>query len=456
MPRLERPGTLAVVHAPKAALSSSLLLIFVLIAASAFFSMAELSLAASRRLRLRQLADEGDSRASQVLKVQEQPGYYFTVVQIGVNTLAILAGVVGEGALTPHFETVLRPIMEIDNAQRLAFALSFGCVTMMFVVLADLLPKRLSMNEPERVAMLLVGPMLFLTLVLRPVAWALNALTDLLIRVMGRPVKPDNTITHADILALAEAGHQAGVVADAEQQVIENIFELDTRTVESAMTSRERIVYFAMDDDEALVRTRIADSPHSTYLVCEQDIDQVVGYVDATDLFQRVLLGDPINLRAEPALVKKVLIVPDRLTLAEVLTQFRQAHEDFAVIVNEYSLVVGVITLNDVMSTVMGSLVRTDEEEQQIIRRDDGSFLADGITPIPDVQRSLGLDEFPHPGQYDTLAGFLMVMLRRIPKRTDVVEWEGWRFEVVDVDSHRVDQVMIARVQPPSKDAAQA
>lgn len=415
--------------------------------------MAELSLAASRRLRLRQLADEGDTRATQVLKVQEQPGYYFTVVQIGVNTLAILAGVVGEGALTPHFEALLRPVMEIDNAQRLAFALSFGCVTMMFVVLADLLPKRLSMNEPERVAMILVGPMIFLTLVLRPVAWGLNALSDLLLRILGRPVKPDNTITHADILALAEAGHQAGVVADAEQQVIENIFELDTRTVESAMTSRERIVYFTLDDDEALVRTRIADSPHSTYLVCEHDIDEVVGYVDATDLFQRVLLGEVISLRAEPALIKKVLIVPDRLTLAEVLTQFRQAHEDFAVIVNEYSLVVGVITLNDVMSTVMGSLVHTDEEEQQIVRRDDGSFLADGITPIPDVQRSLGLDEFPHPGQYDTLAGFLMVMLRRIPKRTDVVEWEGWRFEVVDVDSHRVDQVMITRVQPPSKDA---
>ncbi|OWQ89786.1 hemolysin family protein [Roseateles terrae] len=452
MARPEPPGTLAAVHTPKAALSSSLLLIVVLIAASAFFSMAELSLAASRRLRLRQLADEGDSRAAQVLKVQEQPGYYFTVVQIGVNTLAILAGVVGEGALTPHFEALLRPVMEIDNAQRLAFALSFGCVTMMFVVLADLLPKRLSMNEPERVAMTLVGPMIFLTLVLRPVAWGLNALTDLLLRILGRPVKPDNTITHADILALAEAGHQAGVVADAEQQVIENIFELDTRTVESSMTSRERIVYFSLDDDETLVRTRIAESPHSTYLVCEQDIDQVVGYVDATDLFQRVLRGEPISLRSDPALIKKVLIVPDRLTLAEVMTQFRQAHEDFAVIVNEYSLVVGVITLNDVMSTVMGSLVHTDEEEQQIVRRDDGSFLADGITPIPDVQRSLGLDEFPHPGQYDTLAGFLMVMLRRIPKRTDVVEWEGWRFEVVDVDSHRVDQVMITRVQPPSRD----
>ena len=310
------------------------------------------------------------------------------------------------------------------------------------------------MNEPERVALALIRPMLFLTVLLRPVAWALGLVTDGLLRLLGRPMTPDNTITHDDILAMAAAGQQAGVVAAAEQQVIENVLELETRTVESSMTSRERVVYFSLDDDEALVRTRIADSPHSTYLVCDGEIDQVVGYVDATDLFQRVLRGEVISLRAEPALVKKVLIVPDRLTLAEVLTQFRQAHEDFAVIVNEYSLVVGVITLNDVMSTVMGSLVSTDEEEQQIIRRDDGSFLADGITPIPDVQRALGVDDFPHPGQYDTLAGFLMVMLRRIPKRTDVVEWHGWRFEVVDVDSHRVDQVMIARAAPPATEPA--
>lgn len=416
--------------------------------------MAELSLAASRRLKLRQLADDGDPRAAQVLKVQEQPGYYFTVVQIGVNTLAILAGVVGEGALTPHFEELLRPWMEIDVAQRLSFALSFASVTVLFVVLADLFPKRLSMNEPEQVAMVLVGPMLWLTILLRPLAWVLNTAADGLLRLLGRPVSPDNSITAGDILALAEAGHQAGVMAQAEQQVIENVFELETRTVESSMTSRERVVYFSLDDDEALVRTRIADSPHSTYLVCDKDIDHVVGYVDATDLFQRVLRGEVISLRAEPALIKKVLIVPDRLTLSEVLTQFRQAHEDFAVIVNEYSLVVGVITLNDVMSTVMGALVQTDEEEQQIIRRDDGSFLADGITPIPDVQRALNLDDFPHPGQYDTLAGFLMVMLRRIPKRTDVVEWSGWRFEVVDVDSHRVDQVMIESVAAHAASAA--
>ncbi len=427
-------------------MSTSLLLIALLIVGSAFFSMAELSLAASRRLKLQQLAEEGDPRASQVLLVQEQPGYYFTVVQIGVNTLAILAGIVGEGALTPHFEALLNPVMATESAVKVSFVLSFVTITSLFIVLADLLPKRLSLNEPERVAMSLVGPMQALTTVLRPVAWAFNAIADGLLRLMGRPVRPDNSITHADILALAEAGYQAGVVADSEQQVIENVFELDTRTVESSMTSRERIAYFTLDDEDALVRTRIAEAPYSTYLVCKSEIDEVIGYVDATDLFQRVLRNETIDLRNDPGLIKKVLMVPDRLTLGEVLLQFRQATEDFAVIVNEYSLVVGIITLNDVMSTVMGSLVRTDEEEQRIVRRDDGSFLADGITPIPDVQRALGLDSLPHAGEYDTLAGFLMVTLRRIPRRTDHMEWAGWRFEVVDVDRHRVDQVMITRV----------
>ncbi len=430
-------------------MASSLLLIALLIACSAFFSMAELSVAASRRLNLQRRAEEGDARAAKVLIVQEAPGHYFTVVQIGVNTIAILGGIVGEGAFTPHFESAFKLVMAPELAATLAFAASFSCITALFIVLADLVPKRLSMNEPERVAMVVIGPMLFLCRALKPLAWLFSSITEALIRVLGLPATRDNTISYRDILALTEAGNQAGVVADAEQQVIANVFELDTRTVETVMTTRERIVFFARADDDTLIRTRIAEDPHSTYLVCDGEIDQVVGYVDATDLFQRVLRDERISLLAdakEPAgLVKKVLMVPDRLTLSEVLTQFRDAHEDFAVVVNEYSLVVGVITLNDVMSTVMGSLVSSHDEEQ-IVRRDDGSFLADGITPIPEVQRLLGLEAWPHAGQYDTLAGFLMVMLRRIPRRTDRVEWEGWRFEVVDVDSHRVDQVMIARV----------
>lgn len=428
-------------------MAAHLLLIAMLIVVAAFFSAAEISMAAARRLKLRQLADEGEPRAALVLAVQESPGHYFTTVQIGLNMVAILGGIVGEGALTPHFARLLGLLTGPDQAQSLGFGLSFLTITALFIVLADLVPRRLGMNDPERLAMWTVGPMSWLAALLKPLVWVFNGLSNALSSLLGLPQQRDDRVTHHDILALTEAGAQAGSVASAEQQVIENVFELDTRTVESAMTNRERVVWLAMDDDEALLRNRVAEAPHSTYLVCGDGIDQVQGYVDATDLFQRMLLGQPIGLRDcnSAGLVKKVLIVPDRLTLAEMLTQFRQAHEDFAVIVNEYSLVVGVITLNDVMSTVMGSMVSSHDEEQ-IVRREDGSFLADGITPVPDLQRALGLESLPHAGQYDTLAGFLMVMLRRIPKRTDQVTWEGWRFEVVDVDSHRVDQVMITRL----------
>jgi CBS domain containing-hemolysin-like protein len=437
-------------------LGTSLAAIALLILASAFLSTAEMALAASRRLRLLQLADEGDARAARALAVQEQPGHFFTVVQIGLNMIAILGGIVGEGAFTPTFTAWLSPWLSAEWAGQLGFVCSFVLVTALFVVLADLIPKRVAMVEPERVALRVVGPMLVLARLLMPLVWLLNGLSNVLIRAFGLPAEREERVTTADILALTEAGMQSGTVANAEQQVIENVFELETRTVESAMTPRDRIVFLTLDDDDALIRNRVAERPHSTYPVCDGGIDRPVGYVDAADLFQRVLHDQPLSLRGEGAqdLLHKVLIVPDRLTLAEMLTQFRQAREDFAVIVNEYALVVGVITLNDVMSTVMASLV-VPEDEELIVRRDDGSFLADGVTPIPDMQRALGIDQWPQAGQYDTLAGFLMVMLRRIPRRTDRAEWAGWRFEVMDVDSHRVDQVMITRVDadaasPPS------
>jgi len=221
------------------------------------------------------------------------------------------------------------------------------------------------------------------------------------------------------------------------------------------MSPRDRIAFFLRDEPDAVIRLRIAAEPFSTYPVCEGDIDHVVGYVDAKDLFQRVLNNQPISL-ADDSLVRKVLIVPDRLTLSEVLEQFRQVHEDFAVIVNEYSLVVGVVTLNDVMSTVMGDLVVGPADEEQIVRRDENSWLIDGVTPVEDVLHALNLDELPHIDEYETLAGFLMVMLRRVPRRTDSVSWGGYKFEVLDVDSFRIDQVMVSRIKPAPVDGGSA
>ncbi|MEJ8846477.1 hemolysin family protein [Variovorax rhizosphaerae] len=425
-------------------LTQSLILIALLIAASAFFSLAEISLAASRRLRLRQMADEGDARADRVLRVQEQPGHYFTVVQIGLNAVAILGGVVGEGAFSPTFVQFFEQWTSPEAAARWAFACSFVVVISLFLVFADLFPKRLGMADPERLAVRMVGPMNVLITTFKPLVWLFTRSTDGLFKLLGMPLQRDEKITSADILAMTEAGARAGVLAVREQQVIANVFELDTRLVSSVMTSRDRIAWFQKDDPESVLRARIVAEPFSAYPVCDGDIDHVLGYVDAKDMFQRVLSGQPLALDQGVPL-HKALVVPDRLSLTEVLEQFQQAHEDFAVIVNEYSLVVGVITLNDVMSTVMGDLVSGLDEEPQIIRRDDNSWLIDGVTPIQDVLRALDIEALPHPDEYETMAGFLMVMLRRVPRRTDRVVAGGYTFEVMDVDSYRIDQVMVTR-----------
>ena len=423
--------------------TQSLLFIVLLIAISAFFSVAEIALAASRPLRLRQLANDGDASALLVLRVQEQPGHYFTAVQIGVNAVAILGGIVGEGLFGPPLAALLRRWMPEATAATLAFGASVLVVTSLFVVFADLLPKRLGMAEPERVAVRVIGPMQAFLRAFKPVVWVYSRCADLMMRLLDLPMQRDDRITPDDILALAEAGTQAGLIDRPGQQVIENVFELETRPVSSAMTPRDRIAWLRHDDPDEVVRARIAAEQFSTYPVCKDGLDQVIGCVDAKDLFLRVLRGQPIRL-TDDGLLHKLVVVPDRLSLSEVLHQFRQQHEDFALIVSEYSSVVGVITLNDVMSTVMGELV-TPQDEEMIVRRDDGSWLIDGLTPMQDVLRTLSLAAPPHAGEYDTLAGFLMVMLRRVPRRTDCVQWDGHRFEVMDVDNYRIDQVLVTR-----------
>lgn len=422
---------------------SSLLLIAALIAASAFFSLTELSVAASRRIRLKQMADQGDTRALHVMAIQDEPGDFFTGMQIGMNVVAILGGVVGEGAFAPLIAPWLAGWLATDQVSTISSVLSFVLVTSLFVLLADLFPKRLGMSAPEQIAVRVVGPMHGLLSLAKPVVWLFKRMTDGLFKLLGLPERRDDAITPDDILAMAQAGADAGVLREREHLVIENVMELESRVVTMAMTPRDRVVHLFMDDSEALIRAKIDQHPHSTYLVCQGDIDHVVGYLDSKDLLNRIINNQSISLQAE-GLIKKVLIVPDRLNLSEMLGQFRQAYEDFAVIVNEYGLVVGIITLNDVMNTVMGSLMAPVDEDL-IVQRDADSWLIDGVTPIPDVLRALDLDSLPQQDEYETLAGFMMVMLRRIPKRTDSVTLSGYRFEVMDVDSHKIDQVMVTR-----------
>lgn len=455
--RINTCPTLTSQHAPSSSLMTlgqNLLLLLALLIAAAFFSIAEIAIAASRRLRLRQLAEDGDTRAEEVLRVQQQPGHYFTAIQIGVNALAILGGIVGEGIFSPTFSQFLGKWLSPEMSASLGFVGSFVLVTSLFIILTDLIPKQAGMAEPERFALRVIGPMRVLVRIFSPLVWVYSRSAELLMRVLRLPTRRDERVTSDDILALAEAGTRSGVLARGEQRIIENIFELDTRTVSSAMTQRDRIAWFPQDAPEDIIRARIAEEPFSTYPVCQGDIDHVVGYVNTRDLYQRLLNGQSIAL-TDNKLIHKVLVVPDRLTLAEVLERFRQVGEDFAMIVNEYSLMVGLVTLNDVMSTVMGELV-SPWDEDFIIQRDDNSWLIDGATPIQDVGRVLGIEEQLDGEEYETLAGFLMDTLRRVPRRTDIVTLGGYQFEVMDVDTYRVDQVLVTRVAAPPPSGASA
>lgn len=408
-------------------------------------SMSEIAFAAARKIKLKLLAESGDVRAANVLLLQEQPGNFFATTQIGLNAVAILGGILGEAAFRPYFIHLVELVYTGSATQTTGFVLSFIFVTSIFVLFADLIPKRIAMIAPERVALRLINPINLFIVACKPLAVFINMLANVLFRLFKVNTTRDDNLTFDDISAIVDAGAQSGVLQQQEHHFIENVFELESRTVPSSMTTRENVVFFSIKESEDSIRKKIATYPHSKFLVCSDDIDHVIGYIDTKDILIRMLNNQSL-LQLNETTIRSILTIPDTLTLSELLDRFRSTKEKLAVVFNEYALVVGIITLSDVMSTVMGDWVSPMQEEQQIVRRDDLSWLIDGGTPIEDLKRALGLDNLPEEENYETAAGFIMFMLRKIPKRTDYVEFDGFKFEVVDIDHYRIDQLLVTQI----------
>ncbi|WP_337881645.1 hemolysin family protein [Rheinheimera sp.] len=426
-------------------LFENILVMLALISASAFFSMSEIALAAARKIRLKQLAADGEPRAALVLKLQENPGSFITVAQIGLNAVAILGGILGEAAFTPSILSALQLISDNPVMETLAFGLSVFLVTSLFILFADLMPKRLAMLSPEKVAISVVNLVMLLLVLVKPLVWFFNSIANAVFYLFKVPTMQIDQITPEDIVAMMDEGAQAGVLAQQEHKLLENVFDMDSRTVTSAMTARESLIYFTLRESGDSIKAKIAEHPHAKFIVVDDSLDKVVGYVDSRDILMQVLHQQPINLLKEN-IVHTPLIVPDTLSLYEVLAHFKSSGVDFAVVLNEYALTVGVVTLKDVMSIVMGELVNSDEE--QIVQRDEDSWLVEGLTPLDDVMRVFDIAEFPDEENYETIAGFMMYMLRKIPKRTDFVIYQNYKFEVVDIDSYKIDQLLVTRVKP--------
>jgi CBS domain containing-hemolysin-like protein len=422
-----------------------LLLLAALVLAAGFLSLTEISLAGARKIKLKLLAEAGDERARKVIALQAQSADFFAASQIGLNAIAILGGILGEGAMRPFFLEWLTVFYRGPGADNIAFALSFVFVTSLFVLFADLMPKRLAMIAPESTAVRVIRPVLFIIRVFKPFAWALNKVANMLFRLCGVDTTREDRITFDEISAVVEAGTQAGVLQKQEQHFIENVFELESRAVTSTMTTRENVVFFSLTESEASIRQKIATHALSKFPVCDEVIDRVIGYVDTRDILVR-LLHNQSGFQLNESSIRTILIIPDTLTLSELLDRFRATKETFAVVINEYALVVGIITLSDIMVTVMGNWGSPLEADQQALQREDGSWLIDGSTPVADMKRVLELDALPEEEHYETAAGFMMYMLRKVPKPTDSVEYGGMRFEVLDVDHYRIDQLLVKRV----------
>lgn len=428
-------------------LLQNLLLIFILILVSSFFSISEIALAGARKIKLQLLAESGDERANKILHLQANSADFFATSQIGLNAVAILGGSVGEGALRPYLSALIAQVYQGAWLDNIAFFSSFVVVTLLFILYADLIPKRIAMINPERVALVVISPVLWVIKLAKPLAWIINGIANLTFRIFNVNTTREDSITFDDVSAIVDAGVEAGVLQQQEHHFIENVFELEERTVPSSMTARDDVVFFTLDESEESIRQKIADYPYSKFLVCNEHIDQVIGYVDTKDILVRIMNHQSF-FQLNESTIRNVLIIPDTLTLSELLDRFRASKDKIAVVVNEYALVVGLITLSDVMMTVMGDWVVPETEDLQIIKRDEHSWLIDGLTPIDDVKHALEIDEFPDWDHYETLAGFIMYRLRKIPRPADWVEHEGYKFEVVDIDHYKIDQLLVTKLPP--------
>lgn len=417
-----------------------LYIILILLFVGAFFCMSEIALVGARKLKLQPLIDEGNEKAKKILAIQEQSGNFFAVVQIGINAASILGGSVGASIVNDF----AREIPWLSSFYDKGNILSFLLITWLFIQFADLIPKRIAMVYPEKIALWVINPMSVLIFCAMPVIKVVNGIANFILKLLHIEQKRNETITYDDIFAVVDAGAESGILQQKEHSLIENIFELDSRWVSSIMTTRDEISYLALDDTEEELREKILDYPHTKFLITESDIDSIVGYITSKDLLPALMLNEKPITEIIKSYKKSLLILPNTLTLSETLDRFNEAKDDFAIILNEYGLVVGLVTMNDVINTLMGDVVFQNSEDQQIIERDEHSWLIEGVTPIEDVKKVLErIEKFPEEDTYETIAGFLMYMLKMIPKRGAKLEFMDYQFEIVDVDNFKIDQILV-------------
>ena len=420
------------------------LLVF-LILLNGVFAMSEMALTASRKARLQVMVEGKEPGAQAAMELHENPTRWLSTVQVGITSIGVLNGIVGEAAFAEPFSRWLQEVLPLSSkvARYSATGLVVATITFLTIIFGELVPKRLGQMFPETVARLVARPMNWLSAATRPFVWLLGASTEAVLRVLGIRGGPSRSVTEEEIAASLEEGVDAGVIEAQEHQMVRNVFRLDERQIGSMMIPRADIVWLDAGAPFTQVLERMVSSGRSRYPVCRGSLDDVIGVVAAHTLLPTLAQGQTPDLNAH---MKPPVFVPETLSGMELLENFRQTSADMVFVVDEYGAVQGVITERDLLEAITGEFVGADPgEEAWATQRADGSWLMDGLIPIPELKDRLELKDVPEEerGRYNTLAGMVMLLLGRLPKTGDSVEWGGWRFEVVDLDGKRVDKLLV-------------
>jgi putative hemolysin len=425
-----------------------ILFILILILANGVFAMSEIAIISARKARLEERASRGDARARAALELANAPAEFLSAVQIGITLIGILTGAFGGATIADAVAANLARIAWLaPYSQALAVGLVVVCITFLSLVLGELVPKRLALSDPERIASIMARPMHSLARVTAPVVRLLTVSTNVVLRVLGVRPSAEPPVTEEEIQVLIEQGTRAGVFEEAEQDMVEGVLRLGDRQISTMMTPRTEIIWFDVDDSPDEVQRKIAASAHSRFPVAYGSLDSIVGVVQTKDLLMHSLCGEPLDLRA---LAQRPLFVPETKPVLDVIELFRETRTHIALVIDEYGGLLGMVTINDILEGIVGNMPTVGEPvEPEAIQREDGSWLLDGLMPVDELEDLLQII-LPEEarGTYQTLGGFVMAQLGRIPVTADHFEWNRLHFEVMDMDGHRVDKVLVAPLPP--------
>lgn len=421
-----------------------LLILLGLILLNGVFTMSEIALVSARKSRLETMAEKGDKKAGAALKLSNNPEIFLSAAQIGITLIAILTGVYSGEKFSVYLQPSIEKIQVLQPyAGTISTTIVVIIVTFLSIVFGELIPKRIGLLNAERIAKIVAPIMYGFARFTYPIVWLLNKTSNLFFTIFNIRRTKDETVTEEEIKAIISEGTESGTIEEEEKEMITRIFHLGDRNITSLMTHRSDIIWFDINDNEEMIREKIVQEPHSVYPICDGEIDNIKGMVSIKDLY----IIDDFTLFKD--VVQPAMFVPENNTAYQVMEKFKETKSHSCFIVDEYGSLQGMITLNDILEAIVGDIPQTGIQDYEIIEREDGSYLVDAQIPFYDFLSRFGKADWASDEEYsfDTLAGCILQELERIPKTGDKLKWRGFDFEVMDMDGHRIDKVLVVPSQ---------